>query len=114
MTTYAIRRILALIPTWLGISLFAFSLATISPGDPAELILNRELDQPPSPEQIEAFRERLGLNDPFVVQYGNWIARAATGDLGESFRTGDPVFEELFSRFPRLCKSRCRRSSSPS
>lgn len=100
MTTYAIRRILALIPTWLGISLFAFSLATISPGDPAELILNRELDQPPSPEQIEAFRERLGLNDPFVVQYGNWIARAATGDLGESFRTGDPVFEELFSRFP--------------
>ncbi len=100
MTSYAIRRVLALIPTWLGISLFAFSLATISPGDPAELILSQELDQPPTPEQIEAFRERLGLNDPFLVQYVSWVANAATGDLGESFRTGDPVFEELISRFP--------------
>lgn len=93
------RRLLTLVPTWFGISLVAFTLASMSPGDPAQLILNRQLDQPPSEQQLEAFRERNGLNDPFVVQYGNFVADALRGDLGTSFRTGQPVREEILGRF---------------
>jgi peptide/nickel transport system permease protein len=93
------RRLLVLIPTWLGLSLFAFALSTLSPGDPAELILSRELNEPATPAQLEEFRERHGLNDPFIVQYGNFIVDSLRGDLGISFRSGKSVREELSSRF---------------
>lgn len=85
-------------PTWLGLTFLAFTLASMSPGDPAELILNRRLDQPPTPQQIEEFRERTGLNDPFIVQYGSFLADALRGDLGTSFRSGQPVRAEIVSR----------------
>ncbi len=98
MLTYAAGRLLILIPTWLGLALFAFTLSTVSPGDPAELILNQELDEPPTPEQIEEFRERHGLNDPFLVQYGNFVVDSLRGDLGISFRSGKPVREEISAR----------------
>jgi peptide/nickel transport system permease protein len=98
MLTYAARRLLLLIPTWLGVSLFAFTLSSVSPGDPAEVILNRQLDEPPTREQIEEFRERHGLNDPFVVQYAGFVADALRGDLGISFRSGKAVREEISAR----------------
>ena len=100
MIGFVVRRLLTLIPTWLGISLFAFGLSTLSPGDPAELILGAELDRPPTPEQIAEFRERTGLDDPFVVQYVRFVTGAATGDLGKSFQSDEPVLGELVSRFP--------------
>ncbi|MPZ66454.1 MAG: ABC transporter permease subunit [Pseudonocardiaceae bacterium] len=100
MTGYVLRRLLSLVPTWLGISLLAFLLATLSPGDPAQLILNAQLDQPPTPVQIEAFREANGLDDPFLVQYGSFVAGLLRGDFGTSFRTGEPVLGELAARFP--------------
>lgn len=96
--TFVLRRLLVLVPTWLGLSLFAFTLASMSPGDPAELILNRELDEPATPQQLEEFRERHGLNDPFLVQYGNFVADSLRGDLGISFRSGKPVREEIAAR----------------
>ncbi len=100
MTRFLVRRIGSLIPVWLGITFLAFGLANLAPGDPAELILGRELEQPPTPEQLDAFREEHGLNDPFLVQYARWTAGAATGDLGTSFRSGEPVLSELASRLP--------------
>lgn len=100
MTGFLARRVASLIPVWLGITFVAFALANLAPGDPAELILGRELEQPPTAEQLEAFREKNGLNDPFLVQYVRWTANAATGDLGTSFRTGEPVLAELLSRLP--------------
>ena len=98
MLTYAARRLALLIPTWLGLSLFAFTLSSLSPGDPAEVILTRELDDPPTAEQIAEFRERHGLNDPFVVQYAGFVADAVRGDLGISFRSGRSVREEITAR----------------
>ncbi|MDQ3980646.1 MAG: ABC transporter permease [Actinomycetota bacterium] len=98
MLTYAARRLLLLIPTWLGLSLFAFTLSSVSPGDPAQVILNRELDEPPTREQIEEFRERHGLNDPFFIQYATFVADTLRGDLGISFRSGKPVREEISAR----------------
>ncbi|MGI9119509.1 MAG: nickel ABC transporter permease [Acidimicrobiales bacterium] len=100
MTAYVARRIASLAPVWLGITFFAFALASLAPGDPAELILGRELDQPPTPEQLADFREQNGLDQPFLVQYAHWTAGAVTGDLGTSFRSGKPVYGELAGRLP--------------
>ncbi len=100
MTGYLLRRLLALVPTWLGISFVAFGLAVVSPGDPAELILNARQDQPPTPQQLAEFRATNGLDDPFPVQYVNFVLGLLRGDLGTSFRTGQPVLDELLDRFP--------------
>ena len=100
MTAYVARRLASLVPVWLGISFFAFALANLAPGDPAQLILSRQLDEPPTLEQLADFRERHGLDDPFLVQYGRWTLGALGGDLGTSFRSGQPVFGELADRLP--------------
>ncbi len=100
MTSYVLRRLVALIPTWLGISLLAFLLAGLAPGDPAELILDGEGDAPPTPEQLEEFREANGLNDPAVVQYARFVFGLFQGDLGTSFRSSQPVLGELVDRAP--------------
>ena len=98
MLTYAARRLILLVPTWLGLSLFAFTLSSMSPGDPATVILSRELDDPPTQEQIEEFREQHGLNDRVVVQYAGFVADALRGDVGVSFRSGKSVREEIGAR----------------
>ena len=98
MLTYAARRLILLVPTWLGLSLFAFTLSSMSPGDPATVILSRELDDPPTQEQIEEFREQHGLNDRFVVQYAGFVADALRGDVGVSFRSGKSGREEIGAR----------------
>lgn len=95
---FVVRRLLVLIPTWLGLSLFAFTLSSMSPGDPAELILSRELNEPATPQQLDDFREKFGLNDPFFVQYGGFVVDSLRGDLGISFRSGQPVREEISAR----------------
>jgi peptide/nickel transport system permease protein len=100
VTTYVLRRLAALIPTWLGISLLAFLLAGLAPGDPAQLILDGQGGEPPTPEQLEAFREVNGLNDPAVVQYVRFVLGLFQGDLGTSFRSGEPVLGELVDRAP--------------
>ena len=89
------RRLLYLVPVWLGVSLLAFSLANLAPGDPAELMLVRQTGQSPSAEAVAQLREELGLNGPAPVRYVRWLAKVASGDLGESYRTGAPVLELL-------------------
>ncbi|CAN5873488.1 MAG: ABC transporter permease [Gemmatimonadota bacterium] len=97
---YIARRILSLVPVWLGISLLAFSLANLAPGDPAQLILLRQTGELPTEEAVQRLREQLGLDDPFPVRYARWLADAAQGDLGTSYRTGEPVLGALLERFP--------------
>ncbi len=99
-TRYIGRRILSLLPVWLGISLLAFSLANLAPGDPAQMILLRQTGELPTEDAVRRLREQLGLDDPFPVRYGRWLADAVRGDLGTSFRTGEPVLWTLVERFP--------------
>jgi peptide/nickel transport system permease protein len=54
----------------------------------------------PTLEAVDALREELGLNDPVYIQYGRWFRDVLHLDLGQSYRTGRPVAEEIFSRFP--------------
>jgi peptide/nickel transport system permease protein len=97
---YLIRRLIYLIPIWLGISIVAFTLANLTPGDPARLMLQRQLGRQPTAEETAAVQEDLHLNDPFVVRYIRWLEGAVTGDLGTSYRTGESVLGALVDRFP--------------
>jgi peptide/nickel transport system permease protein len=97
---FILRRLAYIVPVWIGISLIAFTLANLTPGDPARLALQRELGRQPTAEETVAAREQMGLDDPAPVRYLRWVGDALTGDLGTSFRTGNPVLESLADRFP--------------
>ncbi|MEO5589937.1 MAG: ABC transporter permease, partial [Gemmatimonadaceae bacterium] len=97
---YVWRRILSLPPVWIGVSLFAFGMANLAPGDPAQIILQRQSGEPPSAQAIAQLRSEMGLDDPFAVRYGRWISSAAHGDLGKSYSSGEPVFDTLVARLP--------------
>lgn len=96
MLKYLLKRILYLIPILIGVVLILFVLNEITPGDPAELILGTEASE----EQIAELREELGLNDPFIVRFFRYVFNSFTGDLGNSYRSGQPVIEEVLTRFP--------------
>jgi peptide/nickel transport system permease protein len=100
LIAYIARRVLYLIPTWLGITLLAFVLFSLTPGDPAVTYFIRKFDRHPSPREVAQVRERFGLDEPLYEQYVNWVANAVQGDLGTSFTTGRPVAQELLERFP--------------
>jgi peptide/nickel transport system permease protein len=89
-----------MIPIWIGISFVAFSLTHLTPGDPARLMLQRDLGRQPTAEEVAVARTQMRLDDPFIVRYTRWVADAVTGDLGTSFRTGEPVLGALMQRFP--------------
>ncbi len=100
MTRYLLRRLIYLIPVWLGISFVAFALANLTPGDPARLMLQRQLERQPTAEEVASARETMRLDDPFLVRYVRWLGDALTGDLGTSYRTGESVLGALLERFP--------------
>lgn len=107
MLSYVTRRVIALIPILIGVTLLAFLVSRALPGDPARLYAGIQA----SDAQVEAIRERLGLNLPLPMQYcvylmgqtclgepgGGGLIR---GDLGESIRTGFSVAEDLTARLP--------------
>ncbi|MEN1970390.1 ABC transporter permease [Lentibacillus sp. N15] len=93
MMSYTIRRLLMLIPVLFGMSIIVFSIVRAIPGDPAQTILGTKA----SPEAIANLRDSLGLNNPFFVQYGNYIKDLFTGDLGTSIRTNSPINDEIWT-----------------
>lgn len=91
-----LRRLLVSIPLLVVVSFLIFSLIVLVPGDPAVALAG----QNPDPAQIEAVRERLGLNDPYLVQYWNWLSDALQGDLGSSLFTSQTVWTAIVARLP--------------
>lgn len=96
MHKYIFKRLLMLIPVVIGVSFMVFFIMSLAPGDTARMILGEDAPE----EALEEFREEQGLNDPVLVQYGNYMIKLVKGDLGESYKTGRPVRTEIFSRFP--------------
>ncbi len=101
MLRYIARRLAYLVPVWLGISILAFALALLAPGDPVRQVLQAGGIDAPSAEQVMELRRELGLDAPGPVRYARWLAGAVRGDLGRSYRTGEPVLQSLVDRFPR-------------
>ena len=82
-----------MIPVILGVLLIVFALSAITPGDPVDQIVGSDA----APEVKEAMREKMGLNDPFLVRYGRYLIGIVTrGDFGTSYATGEPVAKEIF------------------
>jgi peptide/nickel transport system permease protein len=100
MRRYLATRVLAAVPVLLVVSVLAFALQAIAPGDPARLLLEASGLNPAPPEAIAAKREELGLNDPLPVRYLNWLGNALTGDFGRSFRSYRPVIDLYAERLP--------------
>ncbi len=88
MQRYVVQRLILLVPVLFIISVLVFSLMHLIPGDPAQVILGFENTDP---VQLAAVRKDLGLDRPVYVQYGRWLGRVLSGNLGTSVRTGRPI-----------------------
>lgn len=96
MTAYIIRRLLQVIPITFGIMTLIFALIHMIPGDPAVQIAGESARA----ADVERVRHQLGLDKPLWEQYVDYLAGIARGDLGVSFRTQQPVAEQVFQRYP--------------
>ena len=94
MRAYVVQRLLAAIPVLLLVALFTFLLLHLTPGDPAAIIAGEFA----TPEDIQRTRQKLGLDQPVVVQLGIWFRRIAQGDLGEPIFSGRPVLKLIQDR----------------
>ncbi|MHB1651486.1 MAG: nickel ABC transporter permease [Desulfitobacteriaceae bacterium] len=103
MRRYILKRLLHLIPVLLGLTFLTFTLTYIAPSDPAEMLLTQNGMQP-SAELLEATREEMGLNRPFMVQYLDWLNGILHGDFGESVKYGQPVLKEITLRLPNTIR----------
>lgn len=117
MTAYFIRRLLLVIPTFIGITIMVFTITRFVPGGPIERIIaqaqqmsgveggkggksSTEQTQPLSDEQIEELKKYYGFDKPVLVSYFLWLGKVLTGDLGTSTRYYDPVWDMIKERIP--------------
>lgn len=118
MTAYFIRRLLLIVPTFIGITILVFAITRFVPGGPIERIISqaRQMQmgegggsgsnasdnqtQPLSDEQINALKTYYGFDKPILVSYFLWLGKVLKGDLGTSTRYYDPVWEMIRERIP--------------
>ncbi|QIZ66072.1 MULTISPECIES: nickel ABC transporter permease [Geobacillus] len=100
MAGMIVRRFFQLVLLLVGISFLVFTSMYIAPGDPAAIIAGPTASQ----SDIDAIRDDLGLNDPFLVQYGRYMNGLLHGDLGYSYQTKQPVWDAIATRFPNTLK----------
>jgi peptide/nickel transport system permease protein len=93
---HVFRRALPAVATLVIVAFLTMMLTSLLPGDPARTIAGPEAD----PEDVEAVREDLRLGEPLPARFAGWVGDAATGDLGRSYRTNQPVMEAVTERMP--------------
>jgi ABC-type dipeptide/oligopeptide/nickel transport system permease component len=96
MPTMILKRLLMAIPSLIGVVIVTFLLTRALPGDPAVYFAGPAA----TPQAIQEIRVKLGLDKPLIVQFGNYVANLAHGNLGNSLTTGQPVASELRNRLP--------------
>jgi peptide/nickel transport system permease protein len=96
VTHYIVRRLVLMVPVAFLVTLIAFGLLRLAPGDPVLVFAGEERD----PETLNQIRRSLGLDQPLPVQYVAWLGRAAQGDFGRSIRTRQRVSEAILERLP--------------
>ena len=100
MIRYIIKRLLVLIPMLLAIAFIIFAIMSMTPGEPAQLILGLRA----TPESLAQLSKEMGFDKPFLIRYFDYVINAAQGDLGISWRSSRPVFDEIITRFPTTIK----------
>jgi peptide/nickel transport system permease protein len=111
MFSYLVKRLLLMIPTFIGVTLIGFLVMRLAPGDPAELraagglggardaIISKD-KQGGVDEAVAQWRAQYGLDKPLYVQYAVWMKNLATFDFGESFKDNQPVWGKIAERLP--------------
>ena len=98
MGKYVLKRILLMIPILLGVAILIFTMMYFCPGDPCEIILGASATE----MQVEALRDQLGLNDPYLVRLFNFLKEIIVNrSFGNSYIQGTSVATELMKRFPK-------------
>lgn len=96
MLMFILRRVFQSIPVIIGVTFVVFFIMQLVPGDPAVLLAGEGA----SKETIEALREQLGLNQPLLIQYFDYLINLFRGDLGVSLKNSQPVLDEILVRLP--------------
>lgn len=94
MTKYILRRLLIAIPVLFGVTVIAYFIMTLAPGDAVDMLVDPGL----SPEDIALKKQALGLDQPIFVQYVKWLGQLVQGNLGYSFNNRRPVTERIGER----------------
>ena len=101
MLGYILRRCAMLIPVIFGVVFIVFVMMYVTPGDPARMVLGEQAPQ----VDVDNLRTEMGLNDPFLLQFGRYVYRAVVhADIGRSYITKRPVWDELMTAFPVTLK----------
>lgn len=100
MARYILKRVLISIPVLIGVVFVIFFMLNVVPGDPVTLMMGEHI----KPALIEAFRERMGLDDPFIVQFFNYLKNALHGDFGMSYKLNREVSGLIFQAFPHTLR----------
>ena len=98
MGRYIQKRLLGMIPLLFLVSVAAFALVRLMPGDAATAYLN-SINAPVTEAALAKVREELGLDRPAIFQYAAWLRHVACLDLGVSYMTKKPVFDQLMRSF---------------
>ena len=96
MFEFLIKRIVAILPTLVFVSMLVFGLQQLLPGDPAKILAGEDQD----PSVVAHLRQRMHLDEPLPLRYAYWIGGVLQGDLGESVRTQQPVLELVLQKLP--------------
>lgn len=94
MKKFLLKRVLIMIPVFLGMTVLVFLLSNLTPGSPVDAMITPEM----TPADIDALYVRMGLDQPLYVQYFRWLGRLFQGSLGYSFRTGTEVMRVIGER----------------
>lgn len=100
MLNFIIRKILMLIPMLIAISFLIFLGVDLMPGDAVDFMIPPDAMSSVDPVKLEALREELGLNDPFLVRYVKWLGNIVQGDFGYSLQSGVAVSDLVASKLP--------------
>lgn len=95
MRMYLLKRVLAMVPVLIGLTVIVFAIMALIPGDPATAILGAYA----TPENVEKLNRQLGLDRSLVEQYFIWLGNMLQGDLGRSYSLNRPVLDEVLERF---------------
>ena len=102
MTRYLLVRLYSMALTLLGLTVLIFLMLRLIPGTVVEQMIGA--DAVVTPAMVAELRRFFGLDQPWYVQYGHWMAQLAHGDLGTSWRTGKPVVALILERLPVLAE----------
>ena len=100
MVNFIIRKVLLLIPMMLVISFLIYAGIELMPGDAVDFLLPPDALATMNPQELEILREELGLNDPFLIRFFNWLVGILHGDFGYSIQSGVPVSTLLANTLP--------------